>query len=217
MELCGGTHARNTGQIALFKIVSESGVAAGVRRIEAVTGPRAYEMVRDDAARLQRIAELMKSPRAAAVQRVEAVLEERRALQKRLEAMRGGGDQVQQLLARAETSNGARIISAPVTAADTKELQSIGDALREQMGTGVGVLAASFPEGKHAMLVVVTDDLRERGVRADAIVRDVAAVAGGKGGGKPHMAQAGIPDGSRIGEALARAPGLIRPMLSAAP
>ncbi|HSJ62622.1 MAG TPA: alanine--tRNA ligase [Gemmatimonadaceae bacterium] len=218
MELCGGTHARNTGQIALFKVVSESGVAAGVRRIEAVTGPRAYELVRERETRLDRIAELVKSPPAAAAQRVEALLEERRALQKRLdEAMRGGGDQVQQLLAGAETADGARIISAPVTAADTRELQAIGDALREQLGTGVGVLAASFPEGKHAMLVVVTDDLRERGVRADAIVRDVAAVAGGKGGGKPHMAQAGIPDGSRIAEALASAPGLIRPMLSATP
>jgi alanyl-tRNA synthetase len=76
------------------------------------------------------------------------------------------------------------------------------------------VIAASFPDGKHALLVVVTDDLRERGVRADDIVREIAAVAGGKGGGKPHMAQAGIPDGSRIAEALAGAPDLIRPHLA---
>jgi alanyl-tRNA synthetase len=215
MELCGGTHARNTGQIALFRIVSESGVAAGVRRIEAVTGPKAYELIREREARLDRIAELVKSPPAAAAQRVEALLEERRTLQKRLdEAMRGGGDQVQQLLARAETMNGARVISSPVNAGDAKELQAIGDALREQLGSGVGVLGASF-EGKHALLVVVTDDLRDRGVRADAIVREVAAVAGGKGGGKPHMAQAGIPDGARLPEALASAPGLIRPMLPA--
>ena len=214
MELCGGTHARNTGQIALFKIVSESGVAAGVRRIEAVTGPKAYEMVRERESTLERIAEMVKSPPQAAAQRVSALLDERRALQKRLdEAMRGGGDQVQQLIAAAQTSNGTRIVSAPVTAADTRELQALGDALREQLGSGVGVIAASFPEGKHAMLVVVTDDLRERGVRADAIVRDVAAVAGGKGGGKAHMAQAGIPDGSRIAEALASAPELIRPIL----
>lgn len=128
--------------------------------------------------------------------------------------MRGGGDQVQQLVAGAQTSNGARIVAAPVTAADTKELQSIGDALRERLGSGVGVIAASFPEGKHALLVVVTDDLRERGVRADDIVREIAAVAGGKGGGKPHMAQAGIPDGSRIPEALAGAPDMIRPHLA---
>jgi alanyl-tRNA synthetase len=129
--------------------------------------------------------------------------------------MRGGGDQVQQLLAKAQTANGSRIVAAPVNAADTRELQALGDALREQLGSGVGVLAASFPEGKHAMLVVVTDDLRERGVRADAIVREVAAVAGGKGGGKAHMAQAGIPDGSRLAEALASAPELIRPVLPA--
>jgi alanyl-tRNA synthetase len=215
VELCGGTHARNTGQIALFRIVSESGVAAGVRRIEAVTGPAAYDLILEREARLSRIAELVKGPAAAAPQRVEALLEERRALQKRLEeAMRGGGDQVQQLVAGAQTSNGARIVAAPVTAAGTKELQSIGDALRERLGSGVGVIAASFPDGKHALLVVVTDDLRERGVRADDIVREIAAVAGGKGGGKPHMAQAGIPDGSLIAQALAGAPDLIRPHLA---
>jgi hypothetical protein len=130
MELCGGTHARNTGQIALFRIVSESGVAAGVRRIEAVTGPKAYELIREREARLDRIAELVKSPPAAAAQRVEALLEERRTSQKRLdEAMRGGGDQVQQLLARAETMNGARVISSPVNAGDAKELQAIGRTL----------------------------------------------------------------------------------------
>jgi alanyl-tRNA synthetase len=218
MELCGGTHARNTGQIALFRIVSESGVAAGVRRIEAVTGPKAYELVREREARLTRIADLVKSPPAAAAQRVEALIEERRALQKRLDdAARGGGDQVQQLVARAQTANGTRIVASPVVAADARELQALGDALREQLGSGVGVITASFAEGKHAMLVVVTDDLRDRGVRADAIVRDVAAIAGGKGGGKPHMAQAGIPDGSRIAEALATAPELIRTILPPAP
>ncbi len=217
MELCGGTHTRNTGYIALFKIVSESGVAAGVRRIEAVTGPKAYEFVRDSERTLQRIAELVKSPAAQAVQRLESLLEERRTLQRRLdEALRGGGDQVQALLTQAQAVNGSRVVAAAVTTEDVKQLQALGDALREQLGSGVGAIASSFGEGKSTLLVVVTDDLRARGVRADEIIKVIAAEAGGRGGGKAHMAQASLPDASRITEALARASELIRPFLEAA-
>ena len=97
-----------------------------------------------------------------------------------------------------------------VRAGDVKELQALGDAVREKLGSGVGVLAASFEDGKNTLLVVVTDDLRERGLRADALIKDIAAAAGGRGGGKPHMAQAGVPDAARFGEALARAPELVR-------
>ncbi|HEX6536902.1 MAG TPA: alanine--tRNA ligase [Gemmatimonadaceae bacterium] len=216
-ELCGGTHARNTGQIALFKIVSESGVAAGVRRIEAYTGPRAYEYVREEEARLTKLAELMRAPADGVVKRVETLLDERRALQKRLdEALRGGGDQIQRLVADAERVDGARIVAAPVNAIDVKELQALGDALRETLGSGVGVLGSSFGDGKTTLLVVVTDDLRERGVRADALVRAIAAEAGGRGGGKPHMAQAGIPDAARLRDAMAKAPSIVRAALGAA-
>ncbi|MDQ3812008.1 MAG: DHHA1 domain-containing protein, partial [Chloroflexota bacterium] len=215
VELCGGTHARNTGQIALFKVVSESGIGSGQRRIEAVTGPRAYELVREEERRLRRIAELTKSSTDAVVKRVEALLEERRTLQKRLdEAMRGGGDRLQSLLARAHRVNGARVVAATVTASDVQELQALGDALRDHLGSGVGVLASTFAEGKTTMLVVVTDDLRDRGVRADELVRQIAAVAGGRGGGKPHMAQAGIPDASRVPDAIARAPELVSAVLA---
>ncbi|MEJ7810863.1 MAG: alanine--tRNA ligase [Gemmatimonadaceae bacterium] len=215
MELCGGTHARNTGQIALFKIVAETGVKAGVRRIEAVTGPRAYEVIREQERALHRVAELVKSPVDAAVRRVEALVEERRALQRRLdEAMRGGGDQLVALLARAEAVDGSKVVAAQVIAGDLKELQALGDALRERMGSGVGVIASTFGEGKNSLLVVVTDDLRARGVRADLIIREIAAAAGGRGGGKAHMAQAGIPDAARIPETLRQAPGLVRPFLA---
>jgi alanyl-tRNA synthetase len=215
IELCGGTHTRSTGQIALFKIVSETGVQAGVRRIEAVTGPRAYGLVVEEGGRLRRIADLIKAPAANVVNRVAALLEERRGLQKRLdEVLRGGGDQLASLLSRAEAVDGTRLIAAVVRAADVRELQSLGDALRERLGSGVGVIGASFEDGKNTLLVVVTDDLRERGVRADDIVRAVAAVADGRGGGKPHMAQAGIPDAARLPEAIARAPALVRPFLT---
>jgi len=210
MELCGGTHVRNTAQIGLFTVVSETGVAAGVRRIEAATGQRAFEMLRDHDRTLRRIAEQLKTPLDQVDRRLQAVLEERRVLERRLdEARRGGGDQVSTLIAGARVLNGTRLVAAHVTAADVDELKMLGDALRDRLGSGVGVFGASFPDNKHALLVVVTDDLRDRGVRADAIVREVAAVAGGKGGGKPHMAQAGIPDGTRLPAALEQAESIV--------
>ena len=217
VELCGGTHARNTGQIALFKIVSENGVAAGIRRIEAVTGPRAYELVRGEEQRLQKLGELLRAPADGVVKRVEALLDERRKLEKRLEeSLRGGGDQLQQLLAGAQNIGTSRLVTSSVSAGDVKELQQLGDALREQLGSGVGVLATSFGEGKSTLLVVVTDDLRDRGVRADQLIKPIAEAAGGRGGGKAHMAQAGIPDAARIGDAIAHAPSVVRAALGAA-
>ena len=218
-ELCGGTHVRNTAHIGLLRIISETGIAAGQRRIEAVTGPAAYDMLRESERTLAQLAALMKTPAEAVVKRVQTLLEERRTLEKRLgDAMRGGaagaGDQLQPLLDAAESVNGTRIVAAPVEASDLKELQALGDALRERLRTGVGVLAASLGEGKNTLLVVVTDDLRERGIHADAIIKDIAAVAGGRGGGKPHMAQAGIPDASRVPDALMKAPDIIRPLLA---
>ena len=219
MELCGGTHVRNTAQIGVFKIIAETGVAAGVRRIEAVTGPGAYQAFRGDTRTLHRVAELLKTPVESIEKRVAGVLEERRVLERRLEeAMRGGGDQLQGLFGRAQTigDNGTRLVSGVVRAGDVKELQALGDAVREKLGSGVGVLAASFEDGKNTLLVVVTDDLRERGLRADALIKDIAAAAGGRGGGKQHMAQAGIPDASRIGDALSRAPELVRNALGQA-
>jgi alanyl-tRNA synthetase len=95
-----------------------------------------------------------------------------------------------------------------------KELQAMGDALREQLRSGVGVLGATLADGKTTLLVVVTDDLRDRGVHADALVRDIAAVAGGRGGGKAHMAQAGIPNADRLDDAIRSAPAIIRPLLA---
>jgi alanyl-tRNA synthetase len=214
-ELCGGTHVRHTGEIGVFRIVTETGVAAGVRRIEAVTGRQAYERLRADADKLGRIGQMLRAPADGIERRLEALLDERRTLQRRLdEAMRGGGDQLQRLMAGAQDVDGVRLVAAAVDAADARELQALGDALREQMKLGVGVLAATFAEGKSSLLVVVTDDLRERGLRADVLVRDIASAAGGRGGGKPHMAQAGIPDTARIPEAITRAAGALRAAMS---
>ncbi|HEU6453138.1 MAG TPA: alanine--tRNA ligase [Gemmatimonadaceae bacterium] len=220
LELCGGTHTRNTGQIALFKIVSETGLAAGVRRIEALTGPGAYEHVRAEEERLRRLADLMRAPIDGVERRAQTLLDERRSLQKRLEEMlRGGGgpgDQIGTIIGQAERADGARIAAGQVSAGDVRELQTMGDTLRERLGSGVGVLASALEGGKNVLLVVVTDDLRERGLRADKLVGEIASRVGGRGGGKAHMAQAGIPDAERLPEAIAAAPEVIRAALAPA-
>ena len=216
MELCGGTHVRNTAEIGLFRIIQETGVASGIRRIEATTGPAAFQLMRDRERALLRVAELVKAPEDGLERRIAALLEERKTLERRIdEAMRGGGDQTKEWIAEAKPldDDGIRFVGRRVSAGDLKELQAMGDALRERLESGIGVIGSTFADGKTTLLVVVTDDLRDRGVRADALVREIAAVAGGRGGGKPHMAQAGIPDAARLDVAIEQAPGIIRPFL----
>ena len=215
-ELCGGTHVRNTSEITLIQIVGETGVAAGVRRIEAVTGPRAYDLVNGRRRTLQELSGMLRSSPTAAVKRLQAVLDERRTLEKKLDdALKtGGSNGVQQLIDRATMVEGVRVVAAAVPAMDMKSLQALGDTLREQMKSGVAVLAASFDDGKNSLLCIVTDDLRERGLRADIILRDVAVIAGGRGGGKPHMAQAGVPDAARLPDAIAAVTGIIQAHLA---
>ena len=211
VELCGGTHVRNTGEISLFHILSETGVAAGIRRIEAATGQRAYNILREREQQLRQAAEVLKATPDTVVKRAQALLDERRALEKRLdEAMRGGTDEVRRLIDSAAPVDGIRAVSSVVKAADAKSLQALGDAVREHSGALVAALGATFDDQKVALLVVVSDDARGRGVRADEVVRELAAVAGGRGGGKPHMAQAGIPDGGRLPDALAALEGVLR-------
>jgi len=217
MELCGGTHVRTTGQIGLFRIVSESGVAAGVRRVEAVTGPGAFERLRRDERTLREAAGLLKTREENLVPRLQQVLEQNRELQRQVERARqsGGADEIARLLAAASDVGGAKVIASPVEVADADELRALGDRLRQQLGSGIAVLSAAFAD-RTALFAVATDDVIGRGVRADAVIREVAAIAGGKGGGKPHMAQAGVGDPSRVPEALARVIEIVRPLLNGA-
>jgi len=133
------------------------------------------------------------------------------------EHQRGGGaDQVQGLISRAVRVDGTRVVAEQVSVPDVKALQALGDALRERLESGVAVLGASFDDGKNTLLGVVTDDLRDRGVRADVVVKEVAAVAGGKAGGKPHMAQGGVPDAARIPDALQQVERVVRALIGQA-
>jgi alanyl-tRNA synthetase len=212
VELCGGTHVRNTSEIGLLRIVAEVGVAAGVRRIEAVTGPRAFQFLAERERVLLAVANRLKVPMTGMTsgaeqieRKIDALIDERKQLEKRLDdAMRsdGGGGKAQQLVATARNVNGTRLVVARVDASDAKSLQALGDAVREALGSGVALLGAALADGKGALLAVASDDVRDRGLRADVIVREVAATVGGRGGGKPHMAQAGI-DVGQLDAALA--------------
>jgi len=216
-ELCGGCHVKTTGEIGLFKIVSETGTAAGVRRIEAVTGPAAYAQVKERERLLSQLGRTLKVPTENLARRTESLLAEQRQLKEKLQqALQGAAvDRVAQLVEGAVEVNGAMVATGMIETADSEALRSFGDELRERLGSGVGVVAAKIGD-RHSLLAVVTDDLIGRGVRADAVVRAVAKLAGGKGGGRPHMAQASTGEPGRAEEALRQVPEIVRPMLEAA-
>jgi alanyl-tRNA synthetase len=214
-ELCGGTHVRNTAGIGLFSIVSESGIAAGVRRIEAITGSRAYEAARHRERLLGDISEAVKATPATVLRRVQTVVDERRALEKRVsELMRGGGaggtsGPVQQLLDGATSVNGLRLVAREVSSADAKSLQELAEAARESAADAVFVLVSAMDGGKNAVIVAAGDVARERGARADLIVRTLAQEFGGRGGGKAALAQGGVPGADVFPALLARAAAIV--------
>jgi alanyl-tRNA synthetase len=216
MELCGGTHVRHTGEIGLFRIVSESGVAAGVRRIEAITGTEAYQRDIAQEELIRRAAATLKTTPDNMLRRVEQLVEENRELSRQLEKARqqGAGDVVGELLAGAAQVDGARVVAREIDVSGADELRALGDRLRERLGSGAAVIAAQLPD-RVALFAVVTDDLITRGVRADALVREIAKVTGGSGGGRPHMAQGGVGDPARIAEALGQTVELVRASLAA--
>ncbi len=217
LELCGGCHVKTTGEIGLFKIVSETGSAAGVRRVEAVTGPSAYAQVKEQERLLRDISDTLKVPLHTVHQRVLAILEDNRGLrdQQMVFVQRSAASLAAEMVEDALEVNAAKVATGKIEMADSEALRSFGDELRERLGTGVGVVAAKIGD-RHSLLAVVTDDLIGKGVRADDVVREVAKLAGGKGGGRPHMAQASTGEPGRAEEALKQVPEIVRPMLEGA-
>lgn len=200
-ELCGGTHVRNTAEIAYFKIISESGVAAGVRRIEAATGPKSFSIIQDQEENLRTVMEMVKGSPATVIKRITSLLEEKKALEKRIVEMmkgEGGGGPVKALIESATPVNGLHVIAKYIAVPDMKSLQEIAEATGEQMPTAVTVLTSTFDGGKSSLVVSVGQDARAAGARADTLVKELAQRVGGRGGGKPHLAQAGIPDATAI-------------------
>ncbi|MDH5566441.1 MAG: alanine--tRNA ligase [Myxococcales bacterium] len=208
-ELCGGTHARATGELGLLKIVSQSGIAAGVRRVEALTGLGALEHLREQERALARIAELLRAPVAELPARVEKLLEERKSAEQQLAALRRAqrGAATADLTANVHEVSGVRVVAAAIEDASAGELRGLVDELRNRIGSGVVLLAAAS-EGRVSLALGVTADLTAQ-LRAGDLVREVAAVVGGKGGGRPDFAQAGGDAPERLEDAFARLDALI--------
>ena len=214
VELCGGTHVRAAGDIGLFKIVSESGIAAGVRRIEAVTGERALAWVADEEARLLRLAGLLKTSRDDVGDKVVQLVERNRRLEKELEQLKAklasaaGGD----LAGQAVDIGGVKLLAASLEGADPKSLRDTMDQLKDKLGSAV-ILLATVSGGKVSLVAGVTKDQTAK-VKAGDLVRSVAEIVGGKGGGRPDMAQAGGSKPEALPQALAAVEPWVRERLA---
>ena len=201
IELCGGTHVRRTGDIGYFKIVSEGAVAAGVRRIEAVTGAAAEAVLAETQHRLNEAAQALRTAPAEVPDRIAALLEDRRKLERQITELQkklatGGGSEA------VEEVNGVKLAARNMGEVPARDLKGLADAIGKQLGSGV-VALVSTAEGKASIVVGVSPDLAGK-VSAVDLVRAAAAAVGGKGGGgRPDLAQAGGPDGSKADEALA--------------
>jgi len=208
-ELCGGTHAGATGEIGLLRILSESGIAAGVRRIEALTGQGALEWVRGREELLERASGLLRAPVAELPERVQRLLEERKSLERELEELRAAarGAASRDLTETAREVGGVRVLSARVDGVDGKSLRGMVDDLRQRLGSAIVLLAAE-EGGKVSIALGVTPDLTAR-FRAGDLVREISQILGGKGGGRPDFAQGGGSDPARLDEAFRRLDALV--------
>ena len=209
-ELCGGTHVKAVGDIGLVKVVGESGIASGVRRIEAVTGATALDWIEADEDRLIRLAGLLKGGRDDVDQRVVALLERSRRLEKELEQLKAklASSAGQDLASQAILIDGIKVLAARLDGADSKALRVTLDQLKDKLGSAVVVLATEA-DGKVSLIAGVTKDLTDR-LKAGDLIREVAEKVGGKGGGRPDMAQAGGNDPAGLPAALALVDGWVR-------
>ncbi len=214
-ELCGGTHVHNTAQLGSFKILSESSAAAGIRRIEGVTGTNLLALLDERTAELAQIASQLKASSLNDLPaRVAALTEELHATRSELEKAKAAaaGQQVEGLLQQGTEVDGLRVFTGNLPGADVNTLRSIGEKIRDRVPEGVVVLCSEV-DGKCSMMVAVGAQAVKRGVKAGALAKQAAVIAGGNGGGKPDFAMAGLRQPEKIPEALAAVPGLVKELL----
>jgi alanyl-tRNA synthetase len=213
IELCGGTHVKRTGDVGLFKIVAESGVAAGVRRVEAVTGEGALAMVQLQEDQLQQVADAVKSQPQEAAARIAQILDNVKSLEKELSALKSklASSQGDELLTQAQDINGVKVLAAKLDGADAAVLRETMDKLKDKLKTAV-ILLAAVSDGKVSLIAGVTADVTAK-VKAGELVNFVAQQVGGKGGGRADMAQAGGTQPEHLSAALASVPVWVKPKL----
>jgi len=209
-ELCGGTHVRASGEIGIFKLHSEGGIAAGVRRVEAFTGQGALDLIHNYEQRLKEIGNLVRASADDAVDKVKKLLERQRELEKEVEKLRSQfeKDQIPELLAKQSSVNGTKVLISQVEGVDAKQLRDVADQLREKLGAAVIVLASAGEANVNLVASVAKELTRQ--YHAGNIIKELAAMVGGGGGGRPDFAQAGGKEPAKLGEALKRAEELIR-------
>ncbi len=213
-ELCGGTHVKNTSSIMLFKIVSEAGIAAGVRRIEALTGNGVIEYYKKQETMLQEVAKALKAQPAEITEKITHLQAEVKSLQSENESLKSKlaqgslGDVMNQIV----DVKGVKLLAAKVEGVDMNGLRDLGDQLKEKIGEGVVVLAA-VNGGKVNLLAMATDAAQKAGAHAGNLIKGVAAIVGGGGGGRPNMAQAGGKNPEKADEAVKAAAGILEQQL----
>lgn len=203
LELCGGCHVPNTSVIGIFKIVSEGGIGAGTRRIEAVTGESAYQLMNDQVALLKDAAEKLKTNPKEVVNRIEVLMAEIKQLQRENESLAAklGNIEAGNLVSKAKQIDGVTVLAAKVQASDMNNLRNMADDLKQKIGSAV-ILLGSVNEGKVNLIAAVTKDLIDKGYHAGKLIKEVATRCGGGGGGRPDMAQAGGKDPEKLDSAL---------------
>lgn len=204
-ELCGGTHVANTGVITAFKILSESGIAAGVRRIEALTGDGVFSYYQEQEAALLEAAKLLKATPANVCEKIGHLLSEVKALQSENEALKSKAakDALGDVMNQVQEIKGVKVLAAKVDGVDMNGLRELGDQLKEKLGEGV-VLLASVTDGKVSLMATATEEAMKAGAHAGNLIKSIASIVGGGGGGRPNMAQAGGKNPAGVKEAIAK-------------
>ncbi|MCY4399997.1 MAG: alanine--tRNA ligase [Gemmatimonadetes bacterium] len=213
LELCGGTHVGRTGEIGLFKVTSETGVAGGVRRMEALTGAEAFGHLAAFQVRLEELAVSLKASPDNVERRVRELVGEKADLEALIDELRRDGGGGAEILAESEfEASGHRVTYRGVRmkARGAQDARAWGDSFRDSSEAAIAVVAADMPGDKHALFAFATDRAIAAGIRADAVVREVAATVGGRGGGRPHMAQAGVADPGGLEAAIRAGAGVVQ-------
>ena len=210
VELCGGTHVANTSSIALFKIVSEAGVAAGVRRIEALTGNNVLAYYKEMEEKMAEAAKALKTTPAEMLEKIVHLQKEVKELQSENESLKSkmAQNSLGDVMSKVTEVKGVKVLATAVDGVDMNGLRDLGDQLKEKLGDGVVVLA-SAKDGKVSLLAMATDGAMKKGAHAGNLIKAAAAIVGGGGGGRPNMAQAGGKNPDAIPEAIAKIPELV--------
>jgi alanyl-tRNA synthetase len=206
-ELCGGTHVSNTGTIAVFKILSETGIAAGVRRIEALTGHNVLAYYKELENRLYEAARAAKAEPSQLTDRIEGLHEEIKALKSENEKLKSklASESLGDVMNQVREVSGVKLLAADVPDMDMNGLRNLGDKLKDKLGEGVVILASSTAPDKVSLVAMVSEEAVRKGAHAGNLVKELAVLVGGGGGGRPNMAQAGGKNAAGIPDAIAKA------------